>query len=205
LQEQLIVRVLAHRPVEELHLAALLLELLEQYHLMDIIAGQTIWRGHHHPIKPAFPNRVPEAIESGAIQFRPTVASVPENQSLIQNYSLGLEMVPESLQLLVYRLLLDLIEGGYPDVHGDSCLRCLLSWRRRFRPAPAPLQQLLIGQVPAAPTVRGLNYPPSNLPSTFHGTLRGNPFPRRDIAQDQPCGVATSRNATTSAPDGQTD
>jgi hypothetical protein len=45
LQQQLVVRVGAHRPVQELHLAAMAGQLLDQQHLMDVVAGQPVRRG----------------------------------------------------------------------------------------------------------------------------------------------------------------
>ena len=46
LQQQLVVRVCAHRPVQELHLAAAGGQLVDQQHLMDVVAGQPVRRGH---------------------------------------------------------------------------------------------------------------------------------------------------------------
>jgi len=51
LQQQLIVRIGAHRPVQELHLAAAGGQLLDQQHLMDVVAGQPVRRGHHDDVQ----------------------------------------------------------------------------------------------------------------------------------------------------------
>jgi hypothetical protein len=51
LQQQLAVRVVAHRPVQELHLAAVAGQLLDQQHLVDVVPGQPVRRGHQDNIK----------------------------------------------------------------------------------------------------------------------------------------------------------
>jgi hypothetical protein len=51
LQQQLVVRVITHRPVQELHLAAVGGQLLDQQHLMDVVAGQPVRRGDHHHVQ----------------------------------------------------------------------------------------------------------------------------------------------------------
>ena len=51
LQQQLIVRISAHRPVQELHLAAMPGQLLDQQHLVDVVAGQPVRRGHQDHVQ----------------------------------------------------------------------------------------------------------------------------------------------------------
>ena len=51
LQQQLVVRVGAHRPVQELDLAAAGGQLVNQQHLVDVVAGQPVRRGHQHQVK----------------------------------------------------------------------------------------------------------------------------------------------------------
>ena len=58
LQEQLILRVPSHRPVQEGHLAAGALELLEQHHELDVVARQTVGIGDQQPVHLARPYRV---------------------------------------------------------------------------------------------------------------------------------------------------
>ena len=49
--EQLVVRILAHRPTRELHLAAAPGELVDQQHLADVVAGQPIRRDDHDQVE----------------------------------------------------------------------------------------------------------------------------------------------------------
>jgi hypothetical protein len=51
LQEQLVVRILAHRAVSKFDLAAAFFKFFDQQHLMDVFAGQTIWCGDENEIK----------------------------------------------------------------------------------------------------------------------------------------------------------
>jgi hypothetical protein len=51
LQEQLIVWILAHRSLDKLDLAAALFQLLNQEHLVDILASEAIWSSHQDAIK----------------------------------------------------------------------------------------------------------------------------------------------------------
>jgi hypothetical protein len=51
LQQQLVMRVGAHRPVQELHLAAMAGQLLDQQHLVDVVAGQPVRRGHQDQVQ----------------------------------------------------------------------------------------------------------------------------------------------------------
>jgi hypothetical protein len=51
LQQQLIVRILAHRSLDKLDQAAVFFQFLDQEHLMDILAGQAVWGRDQDPIK----------------------------------------------------------------------------------------------------------------------------------------------------------
>jgi len=51
LQHELVVRILAHRPLEKLDLAATFFQFLDQEHLIDILAGQSVWSRDQNPIK----------------------------------------------------------------------------------------------------------------------------------------------------------
>jgi hypothetical protein len=44
-------RVSAHRPVQELHLAATGGQLVDQQHLVDVVAGQPVRRGHQDNVQ----------------------------------------------------------------------------------------------------------------------------------------------------------
>jgi hypothetical protein len=64
LQQQLVVRVLAHGAVEKPHLAAVALQLRQQQDLMDVVARQPVRRGDQHQIEAAGGGTVAQAIET---------------------------------------------------------------------------------------------------------------------------------------------
>ena len=51
LQHELVVGILAHRSLEKLDLAATFFQFLDQEHLIDILAGQSVWGRDQNPIK----------------------------------------------------------------------------------------------------------------------------------------------------------
>jgi hypothetical protein len=59
LQQPVVVRILAHRPVQKQHLAAPSLQFLQQHHLMHVMAGQPVGIGDRHSIHLRRPDRIP--------------------------------------------------------------------------------------------------------------------------------------------------
>lgn len=51
LQHELVVGILAHRSLEKLDLAATFFQFLDQEHLIDILACQSVWSRDQNPIK----------------------------------------------------------------------------------------------------------------------------------------------------------
>ncbi len=79
LQKELVVGLRTHRPLHELHPAAALLELLDQDHLVDVVARQTVRRGHHDDLELPHARLVAQGVQSGPPQRRATVAIVAED------------------------------------------------------------------------------------------------------------------------------
>jgi hypothetical protein len=50
LEQQLIVRVVTHGAVQKLYLTAMLFQLLQQHHLVHVVARQTIRRSDQHQV-----------------------------------------------------------------------------------------------------------------------------------------------------------
>lgn len=55
-------RILTHRPLQKLDLAATPLEFLEQEHLVEVVARQIDWRGDQQTIELMPVDRIPQAI-----------------------------------------------------------------------------------------------------------------------------------------------
>jgi hypothetical protein len=63
LEQELIVRVLAHRLVEELHGSAVPFQLLDEQHLMNIVAGEPIRRSDEDVVEPGIGRRIAQVIQ----------------------------------------------------------------------------------------------------------------------------------------------
>ena len=138
LQQQLIVRVTAHRPVEELHLRPMLLQLLDQEHLMNVVASQAVRRGDQDAIQPGTRRCVAQAVQAGAAQHSPAATVVAEDPLGRQGPAPHRGVGVQPLELLFSGLRLGLALGRYSGVggylHGGSP-PVRLSERRR-RPGP---------------------------------------------------------------------
>ena len=82
LEQELVVRVLGHRAVEELDAAALGLQLLEQEDLVDVVAGQPVGVGQEDRVEGGHGRRVAEAVEAGPLERGAAVAVVTEDVRL---------------------------------------------------------------------------------------------------------------------------
>ena len=140
LQQELIVRVAAHGPVQEHHLRPVLLQLLDQKHLVHVVARQPIWSRDQDPIQPGSRSGIAQAIKAGAFEAGPAIAVVPEDTIPGHAPALPLGMGAEAIELLVRGLGLGLALGRDPGVdgyvHGDSPPIGASESRFRGRPDP---------------------------------------------------------------------
>ena len=120
LEQELVVRVLGHRPVEELDAAAVLLQLLEEEHLMDIVSRQPIRIGDEDRVERGHGRPIAEPVEAGPLERGAAVAVVTEDVPLGQWPALGLEMRPQPVDLLVDGLCLGLSLGRDTHIDRDS-------------------------------------------------------------------------------------
>src|SRR3954465_13741348 len=103
LQQQVIMRVVAHRAVEELGGAAGARPHLEEHRLVHVVAREAVGGGDEH----AAPYGVPQAVEPRARQHGAAVAVVAEHTARVERPALGGEL----LELLLNGLVLDLVAG----------------------------------------------------------------------------------------------
>ncbi len=120
LQQQMVVGILAHRPVQKHDLAAPPLQFFQQYHLMDVVARQPVGVGDQHPIHLRGPDRIPQAIQARSVQTRPAVAVVAENVLRGQFPALAPKVGSQPLQLLLDRLGLGLTLRRNPDINRQT-------------------------------------------------------------------------------------
>jgi hypothetical protein len=116
LQQQLIMRVAAHGPIQELDRAADVFEFLQQHHLMHVVARQTIGCRQQHPIQFAGLGFVPQLIQPGPIQGGAANAVIPKDVLVEQLSTLALDMALQPLQLLFDGLGLRLSLGRHAHI-----------------------------------------------------------------------------------------
>jgi hypothetical protein len=84
LQQQLVVRVLAHRTVEEPYLAAMPLQFLQQQDLVDVVAGQPIRGRDQDQAKAAGGGAIAQAVEARTPQGRAAVAVIADDRAMME-------------------------------------------------------------------------------------------------------------------------
>src|SRR5262245_52476624 len=105
-------RIIAHRSVHKHHLAAMLSEFVDQEHLVDIVARQTIGSGEQHKLKGGKRSTVAQAIEARAIELGAAISIIAIDM-LVGEMPLGMlrDMRLQAIKLLLDRLSL-LLTGG---------------------------------------------------------------------------------------------
>jgi len=98
----------------------MLFELFGQHHLMHIIARQPVRRGQHQPVNASLPNGIAHTVQPGAIEPSAAIAIIAKNQLIAQGQALLMKIYAKSLQLLFNGLLVDLVRGRHPYIHGNS-------------------------------------------------------------------------------------
>jgi hypothetical protein len=100
-QEPLGLRILAQRLIEALDAAPCLRECFQEHHLMDIMARQTVWTGHQHPVDRALFAPVPQAVESWSAARGTTRPSITEDILWTSGLALCMHVCRETCALLV--------------------------------------------------------------------------------------------------------
>jgi hypothetical protein len=116
LQEQLVLRVPAHRPVQEGDLAAEALELPQQDHELDVVARQAVGIGDQHLRDLARPHRIAQPIQARAVEGRAAEAVIAEDGLARQLHAPGAKMGAQPFELLLDGLGLRLPLGRHPDI-----------------------------------------------------------------------------------------
>ena len=114
LQQQMVVRVVAHRAVEELGGAAGARPLLQQHHLVHVVARETVGGGDEHAVDLAALHGVAQAVEPRARQHGAAVAVVAKHVGRVERPALGgvgAHVRGQAPELLLNGLVLDLMAG----------------------------------------------------------------------------------------------
>ena len=113
LQQQLVLRIASHRPIQEDHLATGALELLQQHHELDVVARQAVRIGDQHLGDLAYPHRIAQPIQARAVERRPAAAVIAEDALARQHHTLAAQMSAQPLELLLDGLRLGLALGRH--------------------------------------------------------------------------------------------
>ena len=119
LEQQLVVRIPAHRPVEELDFGPVPLQLLHKQNLMDVVAGQAIGRGDQDAIDPSAGDGIAQPVETRALQDSAAIAVIAKDVLGGEIPVLGENIGPQPLELLLSRLALGLALGRNTNVDGN--------------------------------------------------------------------------------------
>jgi len=94
LEQELVVRILAHGALDELHDPAAAFQFLQQEHLMDVFTGQPVRRGDEHAVETCLGDLVAQAIQTGALERGPAIIIIAKNlvwgSSPIHRFAMGL-------------------------------------------------------------------------------------------------------------------
>jgi len=117
LQQQLVVRVVAHRPVQELHVAAVAGQLLDQQHLMDVVTRQPVRRGHQHDINIGQRRMISQPVQPRPAQAGAAIPVIAVNVLVLQLPAAPGHRRTQPVKLLLDGLRLRLAGGRHPRIH----------------------------------------------------------------------------------------
>jgi hypothetical protein len=126
LGHQLLVWVVATRPIDEHHPHAPAFQLLQHHHLVHEVAGQPIGRGHQHHVEGCPRRLVAKRVQAGTVQLGAAVAVIAKdvllgNRPPVAGCSIG----PQLGDLLLDGLGVLLAVGGHAHVQRRSHQRLL--------------------------------------------------------------------------------
>ena len=120
LQQQLVVRIGAHRPAQELHLAAAAGQLVDQQHLVDVVAGQPVRRGHQHQVKLGQRRVIAEPVQPRPADTGAAITVITVDMLVIQLPAALRGRRPQPVKLLLDALRLGLAGGRDPRIRRHS-------------------------------------------------------------------------------------
>jgi hypothetical protein len=137
-------RIRAHRPVQELHLAAASGQLIDQQHLVDIIARQPIRRRDQHQVQVGQRRVIPQPVQPRPAQAGAAIAVIAVDMLVLQLPAALRSRRAQPVKLLFDGLRLGLAGGRHPRIHRHT------HQVPPRRSAPDPAGRLLRPAAPAA-------------------------------------------------------
>jgi hypothetical protein len=120
LQEQVVMRILTHGPVQELTPAASALDLFQEHHLVDVVRGQVIGSGEQHQVTAGCGHRIAHGIQSGSAQGSTTAAFVTKDEGVVHRFAVLSTPRAHALAVLLTGLLVGLSLRRDPTLPGDA-------------------------------------------------------------------------------------
>ena len=116
--------IMAHGPIHELHLAPPSFKLLNEEHLMHVVASEPVRGSDNHTNKSCSPHLLSQLIKTWSAQFCSAVSIIAKDVLFLPGPSLSLMICSQTLELLFdcLCLCLSLCRNADVDrdVHGDS-------------------------------------------------------------------------------------
>ena len=168
LQQELVVGVLAHGPLQELYPTAATLQFFEEQYLVDVVARQPVRGGHEHHLELGHRRRVAQGVEAGTVQARAAVALVEVDALPVEDPAHLLGVVLKPLRPAGRSCGPALGAGSKPErrslrASGTSSSVAFLRCR--------PSEEVQVGLVPATGGVGAADRRASNRPVPFHRSL----------------------------------
>ncbi len=120
LQNQLVMRILAHRTVQKFDPTSIFLQLFQQQHLVNIVPSQAIWGRHHDAVYLPSGDAIPQSIQTWPVKGCPAETIISEDIFNRQFPALLIGIGHQPFQLLFNRLSLCLTLGRYPRINRYS-------------------------------------------------------------------------------------
>jgi len=110
-------RVIAHRPVQELHPAAVPGQLIDQQHLVDIVTGQPVRRRHQDDVQLGQRRMITEPVQPGPSQAGSAIPVIAIDVLAVQLPAALRGCRAQPVKLLLDGLRLRLAGSRYPGIH----------------------------------------------------------------------------------------
>jgi hypothetical protein len=120
LSKQVIMRIITHRPLDQLNPTAVWGECVDSEHLMHVMVGEAIGGGDQHPFHGGQRSPIPEAIQTGTLE-RGTAVAVITIEGLVGHRPIGgcRTVIASRTALPFNRLVLLLTSRCNPGVESD--------------------------------------------------------------------------------------
>jgi len=119
LQDELVVRIITHRTVQELNVTTVPFQFLQDQDLMNILACQAVGSRDQHQLELGHRCPVTQTVQARTVQLGSAVAFIPKDMLFRKMPTLSCNVGQQTFQLLFNSLRLLLTQGRNTNVDGD--------------------------------------------------------------------------------------